>query len=208
MRIAVIANNDQKKELLTQGIVPGADIIWIDQPALAKDAGCIIDLLYNSGEERINSLKDTNVSIIIINEVCHPLRELPANFIRINGWPTFLKRGIMEASTANEVIKPDVEKIFSFFGKTVSWVPDVPGFVAARIISMIINEAYFTLEEKVSTKEEIDIAMKLGTNYPYGPFEWSQKIGLEKIYSLLEIMGRENNRYSPANLLTKEASII
>lgn len=206
MRIAVIANNDQKEELLAQGVMPGADIIWIDHPALASDAGCLIDLLYNPGEERINSLIQTNASIIIINEVCQTLQELPANFIRINGWPTFLKREIVEASSANEVINPQIENIFSFFGKTISWVPDVPGFVAARIISMIINEAYFTLEEEVSTKEQIDIALRLGTNYPYGPFEWGKKIGLEKIYNLLNILCRENNRYRPADLLTKEAT--
>jgi 3-hydroxyacyl-CoA dehydrogenase len=45
---------------------------------------------------------------------------------------------------------------------------------------MIINEAYFALEDNVSTKAETDIAMKLGTNYPYGPFEWGQLIGLKK----------------------------
>ncbi len=58
---------------------------------------------------------------------------------------------------------------------------DEPGFVSARIVSMIINEAYFTLEAGTSTKEEIDIAMKLGTGYPFGPFEWGEMIGLSRI---------------------------
>ena len=66
------------------------------------------------------------------------------------------------------------------------WTPDDYGFIAARIIAMIINEAYYALQENVSTKQQIDIAMKLGTNYPYGPFEWSEKIGIEKIYLLLK----------------------
>ena len=42
---------------------------------------------------------------------------------------------------------------------------------------MIINEAFLALQEGVSTKEEINTAMKLGTNYPLGPFEWVEKIG-------------------------------
>ena len=71
---------------------------------------------------------------------------------------------------------------------------------------MIINEAYFTLEENVSTKEEIDIAMKLGTNYPYGPFEWSKKIGLKNIADLLKELFITEKRYQPAALLLKEAS--
>jgi 3-hydroxybutyryl-CoA dehydrogenase len=35
-------------------------------------------------------------------------------------------------------------------------------------------------DDEISTKAEIDIAMKLGTNYPYGPFEWSEKSGWKK----------------------------
>ena len=71
---------------------------------------------------------------------------------------------------------------------------------------MIINEAYFALEESISTKEEIDIAMKLGTNYPYGPFEWGKKIGLKNIRNLLYELTLEERRYQPAPLLIKEAS--
>ena len=47
--------------------------------------------------------------------------------------------------------------------------------------------------------------MKLGTNYPYGPFEWSKKIGLKKIYDLLTLLAKTNARYEPSPLLKKEA---
>jgi 3-hydroxybutyryl-CoA dehydrogenase len=76
--------------------------------------------------------------------------------------------------------------------------------IAARVISMIINEAYFALGDKISTKEQIDIAMKLGTNYPYGPFEWSEKIGLQKIYALLKKLREKERRYDIAPLLDEE----
>jgi 3-hydroxybutyryl-CoA dehydrogenase len=61
------------------------------------------------------------------------------------------------------------------------------------------------LEEKVSTKEEIDTAMKLGTSYPYGPFEWSRKIGVKNIFELLSVLAKTNARYEPAALLKDEA---
>lgn len=48
------------------------------------------------------------------------------------------------------------------------------GFIFPRTIVQIINEAFFALEEKVATKEDIDRAMKFGVNYPKGPFEWAQ----------------------------------
>ena len=92
------------------------------------------------------------------------------------------------------------------FNKKTEWTPDIPGFITARVISTIINEAYFSLEGKVSSREEIDTAMKLGTSYPYGPFEWSRIIGIKNIYSLLNILSRKNKRYLPSDLLKKEAN--
>jgi 3-hydroxybutyryl-CoA dehydrogenase len=47
------------------------------------------------------------------------------------------------------------------------------GFVFPRTIVQIINEAYFALDEKVASREDINRAMKFGVNYPKGPFEWS-----------------------------------
>lgn len=55
-----------------------------------------------------------------------------------------------------------------------------------RTIAMIINEAYFALGEKLATAEDIDLAMKNGVNYPLGPIEWGEKIGLHNIAQLLE----------------------
>jgi 3-hydroxybutyryl-CoA dehydrogenase len=48
------------------------------------------------------------------------------------------------------------------------------GFIFPRTIVQIINEAYFALDEKVASKEDINRAMKFGVNYPKGPFEWSE----------------------------------
>ena len=71
---------------------------------------------------------------------------------------------------------------------------------------MIINEAFFALEAGVSTMEEIDVAMKLGTNYPYGPFEWCKKIGLKKVYDLLEKLSKTDDRYTIAQAMKNEIS--
>ena len=59
-------------------------------------------------------------------------------------------------------------------------------FTYPRVISMIINEAYFSSEEKMATNEDIDTAMKFGVNYPLGPFEWAQKIGHDKVILVLD----------------------
>ena len=94
-------------------------------------------------------------------------------------------------------------EVLTFLNKKVIPAPDEPGLISVRIIAMIINEAYFAIAEDVSSEKEIDIAMKLGTNYPFGPFEWGEKIGLKNIYSLLVKLSKENKKYSPAPSLEK-----
>ncbi len=56
----------------------------------------------------------------------------------------------------------------------------------------------------ITTKTEIDLAMKLGTNYPYGPFEWAEKIGLKNIYLLLKKLSENDNRYAVAPAMELE----
>ena len=205
MRIAVLANDELKSELMEQGLTGNMNIEWPAAIPAIKAADACIDLLFNDSGERLDKLKQTGSSLIIIHSPAITLDQLPQNFVRINGWPTFLKRPIAEAACNNDADKEKVIRIFGTFNKTIEWVPDIPGFITARVISMIINEAYFALQDEVSTKEEIDTAMKLGTNYPFGPFEWSKKIGLKNIYVLLNKLSANNKRYEPCALLKQEA---
>ena len=207
MKIVVLANESLRMELLAQGLKENVQAEWITEPeALLHQPGAdaYVDLLFNNDKKRIELLRQLLPKPVLINAVVTTLSQLPAGFIRINGWNTFLKRPVAEASCMDSGFKKGATDIFSSFNKMTEWVTDEPGFISARVIAMIINEAYFTLQDEVSSKEEIDTAMKLGTNYPYGPFEWSMKIGLKNIYELLECLSKTNNRYKPAALLKKE----
>lgn len=204
MTIGVVANERQKEELLAQGIDDSTRIIWLDEPTTLQDTDCYIDLLFSPGAYP-EELKTLPGKLWIINSVESTLDKLPSGFIRINGWNSFLKRSLVEAACHNEAVKEKAENVFFALNKKIEWVPDMPGFISARIVASVINEAYFALEENVSSKEEIDTAMKLGTNYPYGPFEWSKIIGLKNIYGLLSVLSQTSNRYKPAELLKKEA---
>ena len=68
---------------------------------------------------------------------------------------------------------------------------------------MIINEACYTLQEGTATMSDIDISMKLGTNYPFGPFEWADKIGIKNVYEILENLYNDtkDERYKICPLL-------
>ena len=169
------------------------------------------DFIQHKNADAYFSLKDNIIlpdfallgKAIFINSVISTLTELkaPANILRINAWPTFLQRPVWETAG---ILEDSIKKSFEKSGIKLNLVSDEPGFIAARIIAMIINEAYFTVNEAISTKAEIDIAMKLGTNYPYGPFEWAGIIGNGHILGLLQKLNTSDIRYQPAALLINE----
>jgi 3-hydroxybutyryl-CoA dehydrogenase len=186
MKIVVLANEKLMEELVKQDNRYNGEVIWIERfedfENYSKADG-YIDLLFENDEARVQILKKLN-GLVIVNSVVDTLEEINADFVRINGWPGFLESSITEAS-GSKALRPETEQIFSLFHKKIEWLPDEPGFISARVISMIINEAVLAYNEGVSSKEDIDTAMKLGTNYPYGPFEWMERIGSEKVKRLL-----------------------
>jgi len=192
MNVVVLTETVLKEELLF-GLASNVEgVVWIEDAAELyhyQNADAIIDLVFEEGHLFI--LQQFRGKLIVINSVVKMLAELDSSYVRINGWPSFLRSHLVEASTINESNKKPAEEIFSLFNKKLEWLPDSVGFVTPRVVSMIINEAFISLREGVSTREEIDQAMKLATNYPYGPFEWSDKIGIEKIESLLKRLGHE-----------------
>lgn len=157
-----------------------------------------------------NLLADTGVMAsfncpVLAHSVSITLEKLPPKFARINAWPGFLTNSIFETAALDNQ-KDFWNNIFEHLGLKCRWVPDTPGMVAPRIIAMIINEAYFAMSDGVSNRSDIDTAMKLGTNYPLGPFEWAKKIGLHNIIGLLNTLAATNKKYIPAPLLLNDAA--
>lgn len=208
MRLVIVANDEFKEELLAGGVSDDCKIDWIGSSSGLSsytDVDAVIDLLFEQNGYDVTYLKTFFPKPVLINSINRTVLEIGLPFIRINGWPVFLKRNIAEVACGKDADKKEVEKILIAVNKKAEWVPDIKGFISTRVVSMIINEAYFALEDKVSSKEEIDTAMKLGTNYPYGPFEWAKKIGLKNIAGLLTALSLSEKRYQPATLLLKES---
>jgi 3-hydroxybutyryl-CoA dehydrogenase len=84
-------------------------------------------------------------------------------------------------------------------------VGDGPGLVRARIICCLINEAASALFEGVAPAEDIDTAMRLGTNYPRGPLAWADLIGIDTVLGVMNGLFREwgEDRYRPSPLLRR-----
>lgn len=131
---------------------------------------------------------------------------LPAGtLLGFNGWPTFLNRPYLEVTVRQTADKPVLAAICRQLGTEYLLVDDRVGMVTPRVLAMLVNEAYYTLQDNTASATNIDLAMKLGTNYPYGPLEWADKVGLAKIYKLLEALYADTRdaRYKICPLLQK-----
>jgi len=149
----------------------------------------------------INSVKST------LTELSYCLdHSLNNTLIGFNGIPTFFNRDIIELTSINESGHSRIEEISKTLGFEYTIVEDRVGMVTPRVICMIINEAYYTVEEGTADRAAIDNAMKLGTNYPYGPFEWTQRIGIANVYEILEAVCKDtgDERYEICPLLKQE----
>ena len=202
MIILVIGEENSLKELSqnTSGI-EWRNIMNINAASAYPTADAIFNLSPDAIYEDYSCLKIP----VFVNSVNITLKAAKAapSVCRINGWNGFLKRETWEVAGD---ISTTHEAILSSLQKKIIHAKDEPGFISARIISMIINEAFFAREENISTESEIDIAMKLGTNYPFGPFEWASSIGEKNVCELLTSLCKTDARYQPSFLLQQVAA--
>ena len=96
--------------------------------------------------------------------------------------------------------------LFQALGKTVSVVDDAPGMVVMRTVCMLANEGADAVNQGVCDIEAVDTAMRYGTGYPVGPLNWADRIGIERVVTVLQHLHRSygEDRYRVSPLLMRK----
>jgi len=150
----------------------------------------------------------TNTSSISITAIAAQTQR-PDNVIGMhfmNPVPIMKLVEVIRGLATSDATYASVCAVAEKMGKTLVTSKDMPGFIVNRVLMPYINEAVYTLYEGIASVEDIDTAMKLGTNVPMGPLTLADFIGLDTCLAIMEVlhdgMGGDS-KYRPCPLLRK-----
>jgi len=147
----------------------------------------------------------TNTSSIPITRIAAATKR-PASVIGMhfmNPVPVMQLVELIRGAATSDATFERTKALAQAMGKTVVSSRDYPGFIVNRILIPMLNEAAYALMEGLGTAEDIDTAMKLGTNQPMGPLQLADFIGLDTVLFIAEVMhnGLGDPKYRPCPLL-------
>lgn len=194
----------------------GWDVVRMDSPVGIRldEYGLVVDLSFDQFPERMAIYAKSKSTLFLLHAVRIRLSAVLAGVgatamsdrvAGINAWEGCLSADrweLMNMDPENAV----VELLQSKLSFPMECVGDRVGMVTPRVMAMIINEAYYTVQEGTASKADIDLGMQLGTNYPGGPFAWCEKWGIGEVYHLLEALWADTReeRYKICPLLKTE----
>jgi len=191
----------------------------IDMKNAAKDADYVIEAVFERAEVKLpifgqleeicpkETILASNTSGIPVSLLAsatrRPDKVIGTHFMN----PVPLMKGVEIVKTlltSEETLKVSLDFVKSL-GKETVVVKDSPGFVTNRIITLVMNEAAKLLEENLASIEDIDKIEKLSHNWPMGPFELADMVGIDVLVDLLEGIYQQTGweRYKPAPLLKR-----
>jgi len=212
MKIAVLGTG-KKAEAWKAKNLDANSYTWVQDTKSHADFDVFVDLDFDENFTNLLSYSTNTTTLFLVSAVNISLEgafsanELKYNSIKImgiNAPPTMVDRTTLEFTNPYEIEIP--ADLFETLGYSASTKVDSRvGLVTPRIICMIINEAFYTVQEGTANAKDIDTAMKLGTNYPKGPFEFLELIGIKNVYNTLNAVYNDTHeeRYKVCPLLKK-----
>ena len=185
--------------------VADADLII---EALAEDMEIKKEQLRKlDGIAKPDAILATNTSSLSITELAGVTKR-PDKVIGLHFFNPVPVMKLVEVISGRRTAQEVQDKAIAFckdLGKTPVTVDEAPGFVVNRLLIPMINEAIGVYAEGIASVEEIDTAMKLGSNHPMGPLELGDFIGLDVCLAIMEVLYTEfsDSKYRPHPLLRK-----
>jgi 3-hydroxybutyryl-CoA dehydrogenase len=191
----------------------------VDMKNAAKDADYVIEAVFERAEVKLpifgqleeicprETILASNTSGIPVSLLAsatkRPGKVIGTHFMN----PVPLMKGVEIVKTlltSDEALKASLDFVRSL-GKETVVVKDSPGFVTNRIVTLVMNEAAKLLEENLASIEDIDKIEKLSHNWPMGPFELADMVGIDVLVDLLEGIYQQTGweRYKPAPILKR-----
>ncbi len=154
---------------------------------------------------RPGGLLATNTSSIPITRIASTTKrpEAVIGMHFMNPVPIMALVEIIRGAATSDETYAQTKAMAEKMGKTTVVSKDFPGFIVNRVLIPMLNEACFALAEGIASVEDIDTAMKLGTNVPMGPLTLADFIGLDTVLSIAEVLhkGLGDSKYRPSPLL-------
>ncbi len=124
-------------------------------------------------------------------------------------FPMVKRRTIMTTPLTDPVMRDAAHGLLASDGVPVTVCRDSPGFIAQRIIAMIVNIGCSIAQSRTASPADIDKAVTLGLNYPNGPFKFADVLGVQNIHRILDTMNKiyADPRYRPNIWLTRRAKL-
>lgn len=210
MNKIVLANNYHplysKVEAIADTFLNVSDPDWENNHAF-KNPHVIFDFTVNTGSEKEAIFQKLNFisSAPIVSDLgCHWGDYFEGRYpIAASHAASFYSpRDKIEIKLIDQSLKETIEEFFKALELNLLYVTEAGvGFHYPRTVSMIINEAFLAYDDQLAETKDIDQAMKYGVNYPLGPFEWAERIGLRPVVMLLDelyhVTGSPRYRVSP-----------
>jgi 3-hydroxybutyryl-CoA dehydrogenase len=132
-----------------------------------------------------------------------PDKVVGLNFTKNPFEDKYLVQIVKGLQTSDETIQA-VKELATTAGMTAVKLEETPGFILDRVIASIVNEAAVMYSSKLASKEDIDKMMKVCVNWPMGPFEFADYMGIDRVVETLDEMTVElGPKFQPCFLLRK-----
>jgi len=221
MKIGILASPAKQSAWMNKQ-TPAELFSWVQDSEAHENFDVFVDLDFDTHTERIHHYAKNTQTLFFLGAVKCNLewafqqnnlslgiaQEAGCKMIGINNLCSFIERNALEYTNPMQVATAEVLVASTALGyPQIECVNSRVGLITPRVVCMIINEAFYTVQEGTATEGDIDQAMKLGTNYPMGPFEWCDKIGLADVYETLEALYQDTHdeRYKICSLLKQRS---